>query len=329
MQVIGFAVCIGLLWWCAARALSPGNREQLAKLGNASLGQIAGVVALSAVTLTINGAAFWVVLRPVRRLPPVDVVAVNSVATLLGLAPFKLSLLWRVVVHRARDGLPVLTTGAWLAAAAVLIVLGVFSPVTASMAFPHERSLGTGWWATTLGIAAGGTATVIVSSRLFLRPGGWALIEKIAVSLPFAPVRRAVSHLLPRGHEGLRMLASPGAAAPAVGLRLLDIAVQTARFLVVAGVVGSDVSLDTAVLGASAYFVIGAVAPTGALGVREAGATGVFAALHSEGFAAVVLAVSAADTAVVLVAAAASAAWLRVDRLVLGRGGARGSAAGG
>ena len=68
----------------------------------------------------------------------------------------------------------------------------------------------------------------------------------------------------------------------------------------------------------SAFFLIGVVAPTGQLGAREAGTTGIMAALHSEGLVVAVLMVSAVEAAVVLLAAMAGGAYLRLDRL-LGR----------
>ncbi len=322
VQAVGFCVGLGLLWWCGAEALKPQNREKLSLLAEASLWQVAGMVGLTLASLALNGSMFWVALRPVRRLAWADVVAVNIIATLLALLPFKLSVLFRVLYHRTRDRVPVLTIGAWLAAfaAAMLVVVAPVALVSYLAARAEaEGATGTpAWWpAVPAGAAVALAAGMVVASRVVMTRWGWSFVERLTGLVPGARARELVrSRLLPRAHEGVLMLGAPGAVGAAVVMRLADIALQTARFLLAASIVGQPISLELAVLAASAYFLIGVVAPTGSLGVREAGTAGVFAVMKSDEFMVVVLTISAAETVVLLGTGVLAAVWLRVDRLV-------------
>lgn len=314
IQILGFAICLGLLWFCARRALAPENREQIQKLGDATVAQAAALVALSLISLIINGSVFWLVVRPVKRLPYPSTIAVNAVATLLALLPFKLSMLFRILIHKVRDKVPVLTGGAWLAAAAVIILSGLLPPVAAS-AWRHRAhaSVDSAWWTATIALYVVGGTTLILLARAFATPRGWDRVER---ALARFPQKRLHAVLLPRAHEGVRMLADPLVVAAGLALRSADIAVQTARFLLAASIVGVELPLDQAIIGASVYFLIGAAAPTGSLGARESGTVGVFALLGSGPPYVIMLLVSATDMLVVLTTAVLSAAYLRLDRVV-------------
>lgn len=114
------------------------------------------------------------------------------------------------------------------------------------------------------------------------------------------------------------MLASPRAVALAAALRLLDVAVQAARFAVAAWIVGQPLPWDQAVLAGSAYFVVGSLSPSGQLGVRE-GATAWLAAavlpgIDFDGFAVVVLMVTAAEIGALLLGGAGALAFLARGR---------------
>jgi hypothetical protein len=99
VQALGFVLALVLLGWCIRAALSEENREQLERLGNASAGQVLLLLGLSAATLLLNGLLFWVTLRPVQRVPVVDHLATNALATFLALLPFKLGTLVRVAIN--------------------------------------------------------------------------------------------------------------------------------------------------------------------------------------------------------------------------------------
>jgi hypothetical protein len=327
VQAAGFLVGLGLLWWCVAEALKPENRDQLARLGEAGAAEVAALIGLSIASVLLNGSLFWVTLRPVRRLNWLDVQATNVIASVLALLPFKLSVLWRVLVHRGRDGVPLLTIGAWFSAMAVLLLVSI-GPAAAAAAWAatlaEQGRQPPSWWLAAPVIGSAALAAAMVGfSRLLAHDRGWATVDRAVNLVPSERARGLVrERLLPRAHEGVRMLGAPGPVAAAVAMRLADVAVQTARFLVAASVVGQTLSPELAVLAASAYFLIGVLAPTGALGVREAGTAGVFALLATEDFKVVIITITAVETLVLLGGAVLAAVRLRVDRL-LRLGGAR------
>jgi hypothetical protein len=319
VQVAGFAAGLGLLAYCASVALAPENREHLSRLRGVTAAPAAALVGLTLLSLAINATVFWLAIRPVQRLGYAASLGVNAVATLLSLAPFKLSILFRVVFHRVRDGLPLLTGGAWMGAAGVIILAGLAPPAAASL---WRRGAGGGvdalWWGATLGGLVAGGAAIVAAARLLLHPAPWARLERLAAALPAPSLHQ---RLLPRGHEALRMLADPAAVAGGLALRGADLAVHTARFLVAAAAIRVDLPAEDAVLIASVYFLIGAAAPTGAVGFREGGALGAVIGLRGgeAPYLLVIGLVSAVDVAVVLAAAGVSAACLRLDRLLTAR----------
>jgi hypothetical protein len=164
-----------------------------------------------------------------------------------------------------------------------------------------------------MGGAALGLCAVVGAARVFMGERAWSIVARAVGVSGDGPARpEARSALLERIHEGLRMLAHPASAAGAAALRALDIGVQGARFIVVAAIVGAPISTDEAILAASTYFIIGMMTPTGQLGFREAGVSGVVALMRRDSFALVVLTVTAADMVVTLTGAVAAGAWLKM-----------------
>lgn len=314
LNLAGFALGLALLWWCGARALAPENREQLDRLAAAPWWQAAVLVALALVSAAVNGLIFRAVLSPVRAIPASDAVAVNTVATLGNYMPFKLGLVFRVLTHNRRNGVPLLTIGAWLAAMGVLM-LCVLGPLIAAGAW--RGGVDALWWLTAAGGVVALCALAVFAARFFGAGAGWALVERVWAALPM-PRRVREGPLLARAREGARMLASPRAVALAAALRLLDVAVQAARFAVAAWIVGQPLPWDQAVLAGSAYFVVGSISPSGQLGVRE-GATAWLAAAVLPGidfdrFAVVVLMVTAAEIGALLLGGAGALAFLARGR---------------
>ncbi|MBX3402700.1 MAG: flippase-like domain-containing protein [Phycisphaeraceae bacterium] len=310
LNLVGFALGLALLWWCGARALAPENREQLDRLAAAPWWQAALLVALALASAALNGLVFRAVLSPVRDIPATDAVAVNTVATLGNYMPFKLGLVFRVLTHNRRNGVPLLTIGAWLAAMAALM-LCVFAPLIAAGAW--RGRVDALWWLAAAGGILAMCAAAVMAARFFGAGSRWRIIERIWAALPM-PRRVREGPLLARAQEGARMLASPRAVATAASLRLLDVAVQAARFAVAAWIVGQPLSWDQALLAGSAYFIVGSLSPSGQLGVRE-GATAWLAAAALPGidfdrFAVVVLMVTAAEIAALLLGGPAALAFL-------------------
>ncbi len=315
VQLLGFAIGIALLWYCGSSAIKPENRDQLHKLADAGPLPVLALAGLSCATLLINALLFWLALRPVQRLSVRGVCATNAVAMLLSYVPFKLSLLFRIFIHTRRDNVPLLRVGAWFGVV-VAIMAGVLGPlVLVSTLHPRFDAL---WIALAAGGVLAACGSMLLVARLLVDERRWAWFERRAGRLRgrFGAITR--DRLLPRAHEGVRMCADPRCVGAAVALRLLDVAVHSARLALAASVIGQPLTADQAVIAGSAYFLIGAFAPTGQLGAREAGTTGILAALHSEGLVVAVLMVSALEAAVTLLAALAGGAYLRLDRL-LGR----------
>ena len=125
------------------------------------------------------------------------------------------------------------------------------------------------------------------------------------------------------------MLAHPGAVLTCAGLRLSDLGVQTLRFLVASAIVGEMLPTDQAVLAGSTYFLIGAFAPAGQIGAREAGTAGFLSRLFPghdlDRVMTAVVAISAAEVLVLLAGSCVAILVLRPDRLLWGsaRGGVR------
>jgi hypothetical protein len=324
IQVLGFAISLGLLGVCVWLALKEENRAGFQHLREASAWQVGLLLLLSFLTLNINGLAFWVALRPVRRLAVLDVLATNAVSTFLAYLPFKLSAIARIVIHNRRDRVPLLSIGAWFAAVAVLL-LAALGP--AALATLWRQKIDALWIIATLGGQVLLGSVIVMLAGAFRGPAGQARLAALAGSLRLRLARRVLgSRAWSNLHAGFDMLASPRAVASAVVLRLADMAVHGSRFALAAAIFGVALPLDQAVLISLTYFMIGVVSPFGVLGAREMGATGMAAALfagaggeHAVGmFAAISLLVSASEVIVNLFSAAAGLAWLRLDRLLRG-----------
>lgn len=319
LQVVGGLIGLGLLGWCVYVALQPQNRAKLERLGDASPGQLAAMLGLSAVVVFCSGETFRRVLMPVKRLDLVGVQATNAIGSLLALLPFKLSVVFRVLVHNRRDGVPLLTIGAWFTAVAV-VIMAVLAPVMLASAWRGRADV---WWgvATVLGVVlfAGGA---FAAARVLSAPGPWSRVTRTVERLPI-PRRVLQSGLLDRVRDGLRMLSHPRSFAACVGVRVIDLAAQSARVFVAAMIVGKTMPWDQAVLAGSLYFFIGAVAIAGQLGARE-GLTALLLVQLMPGvdlseFAVIVLVVSASEMLVLLAASMVGMVIIRPDRLMAGQ----------
>lgn len=345
VQLAGFLLGLALLGWCADVALSADNREQVARLTEASAGEAAALVGLSAAVLVVNGLVFWVVVRPAQRLRAADVVATSCIASFLALLPFKLSVAARVAIHHRRDRVPLLVIGAWFGAVGGLFV-GSVGVLAASAAWAKGID-GRFALASGLGLTAFSLVT-IAGARWFRGERGRARIETITRRaspgrLEAWALRAVRSRLFGQLHRGFDMLASPVAVVGAVVLRLVDVALQAGRFWLAGGVIAAEgakgvVDGESAVLLACAHASIGLVSPFGTLGTREAGTLALAAAFglagaggvmgadgRGEALAVVLLLVGAVDAVTALACAGLGVAWLRPDRLLRATGGDGGS----
>jgi len=315
VQVIGFLASLGALGWAVSVAFKEENRAQLENLQNASVGQIMALVGLSFGSVAVNGLIFWVVIRPVHRIRATDVISTNAIATFLAYLPFKMSLISRVAIHRKRDGVPVLTIGAWFAAVGVLM-LAVLGPM-ALMSF-MLKEVNMLWWVGVCGSVAVSVGVLILVARFFYGDRGVKRIASVGMLRGWTE-RESFGKL----HAGFDMIASPSSSAWAGVLRVLDVLAFAGRFVVAAAVLGLPISGGDALLLGSVYFLIGVFSPFGMLGTREAGTIGaaalfgVSAAAIGDGnadgpIAAAVVFVTAVEAVVNLGCAGFGVAWLRI-----------------
>ncbi|MGE3108803.1 MAG: lysylphosphatidylglycerol synthase domain-containing protein [Phycisphaerales bacterium] len=329
LHALGLCAGLALLGWCVAVALNPDNRAQLRMLREADWRLVALLALLSAASLLANGLAFWVVLRPVRRIPVLSVLAVNALATALASIPFKLSVLCRFVVHHRRDGVPLLIITTWMGNMLLLIVATMAPLVLVSVV---RGRVDAAWFAGAGGGVIAAALLICLVARAASRGAWWAALERrwnprAGASRP-GVLRRLVQRfaIIDRAREGVRALSSPTAVFSAAGLRCADVVIQAARFVVAAAILQQTLSPADAIIAAATYFLVGVASPAGALGFREAAVVGVAGASGAADVAdpvaagsIVVLTVTAIDTVVVLLAAGAAAAYLRIDRLLAAR----------
>ncbi len=267
VQIVGFAIGIVLLGWAVRMALRPENREQLAKLSDATPGELMLLLILAALSVGFNGIIFWVVLNPVHKIRATDVIATNAIATFLAYLPFKLSVVARFVIHNRRDKVPVLTIGAWIIAEAILMA-AVLGPLILTSVWLKE--VNAVWWVVSLiGVLV---CTIVGSalSRQLAGDVGLTRISRIGIG-----EKLSGSDAFSRIHSGFEMLGHPRATLIANAFRLIDIITFALRFYVAARVLELPISMQDALLLGATYFIIGAASPAGMLGTREAGTIGI------------------------------------------------------
>jgi hypothetical protein len=331
IQLLGLMVGLGLLAWCVNVAFRPENRQQLDRLGDASAMQVSCMLLLSVLSLLCNGIVFWGVIRPVRvqlrnealqaQRPPLGfwhVQCVNAVATCLAYIPFKLSVVFRFFVHRVHDHVPIGTIASWMAAAAAALAT-VCGPVLIAGVVLGDRAKGM----TLIGASLAGILVLAVTgwavARYFAGHDGLVRIRRWIASTRIGILRQvADSKVFADIHAGFAMVGDPRGWATGLAGRVGDVAAQSVRFWLAGQILGVEIDPGVAVLLGVTYFALGAASPSGALGIREGGATGLAALLHldqSQSYAAITLLVTAADSVPTLLAAGGGlAAVLRKNR---------------
>lgn len=235
-QLLGFAVGLALLGWIVRNALREGDWQRIAGAGPVPVILLACCTLASAL---LNGATFWVTIRPVRRLRFWDLQRINVIAALLNYAPLRLGAIVRVVHHLRADGLSLLQVGAWFGLVGYALALTAASCAVATFAHPRLDLI----WG------------LFVAVQLWL--GGLAL--RLLVSVPLAA----------RHGRGIDVMAKDGAALwGAIGLRLADVAVCAGRMAVAARVLEIDLEARQTVLLGLVAIAAGLI-PFGRLGFRE------------------------------------------------------------
>ncbi len=311
-QFLGFLVGLALLVWCVKVALRPENREQLSRFREATAGEIAVILALSVASLAANGAVFWVMVRPIKKIDVGGVLSTNALATFLNYLPFKIGALARIVIHNRRDGVPVVTIGAWFGAVAAVLFVALIPPCAATF---WLKRVDAAWFAVCgAGVLGLGAVTVLMARAL----DGAVGAERLRRVLAFLPLgtRFAGSRFFGQAHAGMAILSHAPTVGAGVALRLLDLGLQAARFVVIAHVLHQELAVGRALMATVAYFLTGVFSPGGMLGTREGVTAWLFGADGAESLAAVALLVGGAEMVTNLTGAALGLAYLRPDRLM-------------
>lgn len=239
VQVIGFAIGVALLAWCIHNAMKSGNWSALRET-NPLL--VLGLAGCSLVSLVVNGAGFWLMIRPVQPLRFSDLQLVNLTTALLNYAPVRLGFIARVAYHLRVDRMPLLRLGGWMAATAYILFVCLGAVVAATLL---RRQFDLLWVGLLLG-------------QLLLA----GLITRAMLGHP-------VIQLNARGME--QMLLNHPQLWGAMALRLIDIAAFCGR-MAFAVMIVPDLSLsptDIVLLAMTALALT--MNPLGRFGFREAG----------------------------------------------------------
>lgn len=292
-QGAGFMAGLGLLAWAVALALSEKNRASLEMIWGAERSTVLWLLALSAASVLLNGVMFWVVLRPLKRLHPLDVALTNAIAAFLSVLPFKINLLTRLVIHHRRDGVSFKDILSWLGAMTAL-AFSVLVPV--GLAGVWRGTMDALWWLT----AAGGSLAL-----------AW-----IGVWLGHLALRHRVLQVLSLGSD--RIARHWPTVMAHTGLRWLDVALLCLRFMAAASAAHVELPLEKIILLATTYFLLSVFAPAGALGFREMGTAGVgvAAGAQTEEVVLVTLVVTAVELVASGLLCVPAVVRLRPDRLL-------------
>lgn len=321
LQLLGFAAGIGLLVWTVRLAFGAESADALARVREASPWALWGLLGLSMASLVLNGLAFWLAGRAAAPLRCVDVIATNSLATLLSYLPLKIGFLSRVLVHNRRDGVPLFTIGAWFGAVTVLAFLAPL-PILAASVWRERMDLV--WWAATVaGLLVLGAA-VMLGARIFAGEAGLGRLHRLLDPVSLGFMRRFTrSAAFARLHGGFDIIASARVVWPTLAVWLIDYTLRAGRFLIVAAVLGMALTPGEAMLIGSAFFLVGAISPVGMVGTREAGATGIAWLIDPqllETGVALILLISGVEAVAFLIGGGLGLVWLRPDRLLRVRG---------
>lgn len=319
LQGIFFLGGLALLWWVIREATKPENKDALERIKNAQPADIALLIGLTIATFFVQGCSFWAAIRPVRRLPMLGIQATNAVAGILANPPGKISILWRIFIHNRRDGVPILTIGAWFVAATIGISAGT-NPVFFTSYF--HPTIDIVWF----GCIAGG----LVASHLLV----YSIASAFAGERGLLRVRGMVRAILPRRFKpfadstaiarvqaGADMLAHPWWLAAQIAFRVMDLLLLGARLWLCAKIAGVALDYAPALVLAAFRFAIATLLPSGAVGSQEAGTIKVaerFAPDAAAAMPAVLLLMLAVELLVAAVLGLIGVIYLRPDRLLRG-----------
>ena len=238
MQLLGFTIGVVFLAWLVNDAVRGEGWDEI--LERTTPGVLMGLLGCSLISLFINGAIFWVQLRPVKKESFWVLQGVNCTASLLNYAPIRLGIVSRYVYHMRVDRMSFLFITSWIFAIAVALLCVMGSATLASFLYPRIDL----WW------------VLLTLAPLLLV----VLLLPMVVDLPF--IKRHA-----KGSE--RMLSDRKTLSLALALRLLDLGAWAGRIYFATHVVDTGLSGGDVLLLAVAAVLV-SLNPLGRLGYREA-----------------------------------------------------------
>ncbi|MGH2588447.1 MAG: lysylphosphatidylglycerol synthase transmembrane domain-containing protein, partial [Dehalococcoidia bacterium] len=221
---VSLALVAGVIWWT-------GPEDVLQAVRDADPRWLAAAVAVFAVVPAIHGVRWWVLLRPVGRIPLREAVLVMLAAKAVGLIlPLRAGALLQVQLLGRRYELNrgavagTLVLEAAIDAVCFLILFVVAAPL-----------IGGGQYVTAVVWATAGVV-ILVLLALFL------LARPPAAALSGDGMRAPLFRLVRSVREGLRALRSPGALAAAVVLTFSDWFLAVIGYALAGRALGLDAS---------------------------------------------------------------------------------------
>lgn len=219
-QALGFLIGLGLIGvvaWTAFRG--EDQAAAIARLREANPWLIAAMAGCSLASAGLNGATFWLVIRPKRAVGLWNMERLNLVGNALNYTPMRLGLIARLAYHRRVDGLGFLAIGAWFAAIAMVLGLVMASYFFAVM----SKAVVGAWWPAVLvaALGLGGVSTKLILSQPFVKRYAAGVDE---------------------------MLGDPAVLWGAIGLRAIDILAFAGRAAAAMAIVGLPVESITQVV---------------------------------------------------------------------------------
>jgi hypothetical protein len=247
VQAIGFALGIALVAWVVKGAIEvaqdpsrAGILESVSAAWRDRPWLVAGLGITTVLSLVIDGALFWLVLLPVRRLGFMEIQWLTCVTATSNFFPVRLGIPVRYAYALLANRLTFVQATAWYVALTLVILVSLASVVAATALVPVP---GPSW------------AALVLCS---LAVGGFALQR--AAGLGFVRARMG---------EWTRMLTTPSTYWAGSVLRVIEVLLWIVRMWCAAEILGLGLSFATVtVLGVAAIAVM--LNPFGRIGFREA-----------------------------------------------------------
>jgi len=303
MSIIGAIISVSLFVWCIHVAFEADVFTPLAELDAAGVSAIVGLLALTAASITLNGLVFWIQAMPLQHLPLRDVLASNAIAITLGLLPFKMGAVVRALIHVRRNKMSPIDVGLWFGGVIVVLLIIIGSVVIATLLRPRLDAL---WYPIFLVTTIAATLIVTQVSR-YIATRRESIPNHAKSPSRFPRVQRLVG----RAMDFSTLLQDRRIVFASVAIRITDTATQALRFWLVASLLQIDLSGVKCVILSAAYFLIGSASPSGSLGAREAGTTGLAIAMQdSDTIAGATLMISGLEAVTALAMSAVALAYL-------------------